>query len=163
MRRPVQSWPFAAAIASVALLAACSLPNVGLWDANGKADTGLYGEYGSRIVHGLVPYHDFSMEFPPGAIPPLAVPALPGSHYVVWFKLFELVCALAAVTAVAWALLDARPRKRLAAVLALVARRESREEARRALLAGVGVLVAVWLPFAALGPGGLKFSLQEQV
>jgi len=97
----------------VVLLAACSLPNVGLWDPNGKADTGLYSLYGGKIAHGHLPYRSgFSMEFPPGAIPPLAVPALPRSHYVPWFKAFELLCGLAAVAAVAFALAGA-PRRRL--------------------------------------------------
>jgi Glycosyltransferase family 87 len=76
------------------LLAACSLPWVGLWNPNGVADTGLYGLYGARIVHGLVPYRDFFMEFPPGAIPALALPALAGEHYVAWFKATEFVLAL---------------------------------------------------------------------
>ena len=35
------------------LVAACSLPNVGLWSAHGKADTGLYSLYGTRIAHEL--------------------------------------------------------------------------------------------------------------
>ena len=95
----------AIAVGWVVLLAACSLPNVGLWNPNGKADTGLYSLYGTRIAHGHLPYRSgFSMEFPPGAIPPLALPALPGSHYVPWFKGFALVYGLAAVAAVAFAL-----------------------------------------------------------
>lgn len=91
------------AIGAVLLFAACSLPNVGLWSGNGHADTGLYHLYGSRIVHGELPYRSgFSMEFPPGAIPALAVPALPGSHYVVWFHLFQFGCALAILGALAY-------------------------------------------------------------
>lgn len=212
------------ALGWAATLAACSMPNVGLWSPNGQADTGLYGLYGTRIVHGHLPYRAFSLEFPPGAIPPLAVPALPGSHYVVWFKLFDLACAFAAVAAVAWTLADARPRHRLGAVLAAAAapaalgpitlnsfdlwptalaawavaltvrerprwglallgaataaklypvllapallayvvRGRGRQEARRALAAGAAVVAAAFLPFAALAPGGLKYSLQEQ-
>src|SRR6266536_268118 len=100
----------------VVLLAACSLPSVGLWDPNGKADTGLYSLYGGKIAHGHLPYRSgFSMEFPPGAIPPLAVPALPRSHYVSWFKAFELLCGLAAVAAVAFALAGGRPLRRYGA------------------------------------------------
>jgi uncharacterized membrane protein len=214
----------AVAVGWAVTLAACSLPNVGLWDPHGKADTGLYGLYGSRIVHGHLPYRAFSMEFPPGAIPPLALPALPGSHFVVWFKLFELGCALAAVAAVAWTLAEAPPPRRYAAVLAAavapallgpitlnsfdlwpaalaawsvalvvrgrpgwglallgaatsaklyplllapalltdVALRDGPAALRRALPAGAAVVAAVFLPFAALAPGGLKFSLQEQ-
>lgn len=214
-----------AALGCLVFVAACSLPNVGLWDPNGKADTGLYSLYGGRIAHGHLPYRSgFSMEFPPGAIPPLAVPALPRSNYVPWFKAFELVCGLAAVAAVAFALGEATARRRYGAVLvtgaapaalgpitlnsfdlwpaalaawsvALVVRGRPRwglallgaaasaklypallapalltyvlrtaggREAKRAFLAGAGVVAAVFLPFAALAPGGLRFSLQEQ-
>jgi hypothetical protein len=91
------------AVGALVLLAACSLPNVGLWSGEGAADTGLYGLYGNRIANGELPYRSgFSMEFPPGAIPPLAAPALPGSHYVVWFHVFQVLCALAVVGALAY-------------------------------------------------------------
>jgi hypothetical protein len=98
----------------IVLVAACSLPNVGLWDGSGKADTGLYSLYGNRIVDGELPYRSgFSMEFPPGAIPALALPALPGSHYVSWFKAFGLLCGVAAIGAIAYA----RPRRPYRAVV----------------------------------------------
>jgi hypothetical protein len=107
-----------AAVGWVVLLAACSLPNVGLWNPNGKADTGLYSLYGGRIAHGHLPYRSgFSMEFPPGAIPALAVPALPRSHYVSWFKAFELLCGAAAIGAVAYALAGTPRRRRYGAVI----------------------------------------------
>ena len=48
------------------------------------------------------------------------------------------------------------------ALLTYVAHARGRREAERALLAGGAVLVAIFLPFAALAPGGLKYSLQEQ-
>jgi Glycosyltransferase family 87 len=213
------------AVGWVVLLAACSLPNVGLWNPNGKADTGLYSLYGSRIAHGRLPYRSgFSMEFPPGAIPPLALPALPRSNYVPWFKGFAFVYGLAAVAAVAFALAGTSARRRYGAVIvagvapaflgpiavnsfdlwpaalaawavALVVRghprwglallgaataaklypvllapalltyvmhARGRREMQRSLLAGAAVLVAIFLPFAALAPGGLKYSLQEQ-
>jgi hypothetical protein len=210
----------------VVLIATCALPNVGLLDANGKADTGLYSLYGGRIAHGHVPYRSgFSMEFPPGAIPALAIPALPRSNYVPWFKAFELVCAMAAVAAVAYALADADPLRRLGAVtvaaiapaalgpitlnsfdlwpaalagwaVALVLRgrprwglallgaataaklypallapalltyagqRYGRREMWRSLLVAAAVVVAVFAPFAAIAPGGLRASLQQQL
>jgi uncharacterized membrane protein len=82
-------------------LASCSLPYVGLWSGAGKADTGLYGQYGAQIADGHVPYRDFYIEFPPGALPALALPALPGSHYVAWFKALMLACGLGCVVVVA--------------------------------------------------------------
>jgi Glycosyltransferase family 87 len=106
------------AVGWVVLLAACSLPNVGLWNPNGKADTGLYSLYGGRIARGHLPYRSgFSMEFPPGAIPPLALPALPRSHYVPWFKGLAVVYGLAAVAAVAFALAGTSARRRYGAVV----------------------------------------------
>lgn len=78
-------------------LGCCSLPWVGLWDPNGVADTGLYSLYGIRMAHGLVPYRDFFIEFPPGSLPALVLPALPGSNYVVWFKVFEALCGAGTV------------------------------------------------------------------
>jgi hypothetical protein len=214
-----------AALGWVVLLAACSLPNVGLWSPDGKADTGLYSLYGGRIAHGHVPYRSgFSMEFPPGAIPALAVPAIPRSHYVSWFKAFELLCAAAAVGAVAFALADERALRRFGAVavagiapaalgpitlnsfdlwpsalaawavaltvrgrprwglallgaataaklypvllapalLTYVARERGRREAGRALLTAAAVVFVVFAPFAAVAPGGLRASLEQQ-
>jgi hypothetical protein len=197
------------AVGAVVLVAACSLPNVGLWSGSGKADTGLYGLYGGRIANGELPYRSgFSMEFPPGAIPPLAVPALPGSHYVVWFHLFELACALAVVGAVVYGSRGWRPvlvaavapafvgaialnafdlfpaalaawavaltlRGRAAWGMALLGAATAAKvypallapilfTTRRAAAIGVGVCAAIVLPFAALAPGGVAFSLREQ-
>src|SRR5207248_3568721 len=47
-------------------------------------------------------------------------------------------------------------------LLAYVVRERGARDARRALAAAVAVVAAVFLPFAALAPGGLKASLQEQ-
>jgi len=197
-------------------VAACSLPSVGLWSGKGAADTGLYRLYGEKLADGHVPYRaGFSLEFPPGALVPLTVPALPGGHYVVWFHVFEALCGVAAVGAVAYlrhaylpvlaaavspAVLgaitlnafDLWPAALTAWAIALSLRRHpgwgfallgaataaklypvllapvllvylGREQARRALLAGCAVLACAFLPFAVLGPGGLKFSVQQQL
>jgi hypothetical protein len=203
------------ALAVVVFAAACSLPSVGLWSASGKADTGLYRLYGEKVVDGHMPYRSgFSLEFPPGAIPAFAVPALPGSHYVVWFHLFQFACGVLAIGAVAYARRGTLPplvvavapaflgpitlnafdlwpaalsawavaftirgHPRLGAALlgaatgaklypALLAPAllsyPARRDALRAAVVGAVTAAAVFLPFAALAPGGLRFSLQEQ-
>jgi hypothetical protein len=209
------------------LLAACSLPWVGLWDPGGIADTGLYGLYGRRMAHGLVPYRDFSVEFPPGALLALVLPALPGAHYVVWFKALQLVFAggtiaflvaiVSRITASTWGLVTAvvlaavapallgaislnsfdywptllttaalaalladRPRTGFALLglataaklfpagllgvaLLYLLRHHPGRRWRPALAAYIGTIVVVFAPFAILGPGGVRFSLQTQL
>jgi hypothetical protein len=48
------------------------------WELVGDAvtDIPLYRTYGERVAAGLVPYRDFELEYPPGALPALVLPAL---------------------------------------------------------------------------------------
>jgi hypothetical protein len=39
-------------------------------------DTPVYQRYGNEIAHGHVPYRDFQLEYPPGALPMFALPGL---------------------------------------------------------------------------------------
>jgi hypothetical protein len=208
-------------------LLCCSLPWVGLWSPDGVADTGLYSLYGTRMAHGLVPYRDYFMEFPPGSLPALVLPALPGAHYVVWFKIFEALCGAGTIVCLAAILVRLRTTERctyaalalaavapavlgpitlnsfdywpallvtasvtalafdrrktgaallglataaklfpaglLALALLFVLRRSGRGGIRGAALAYVVAIVVVFLPFAILGPGGLRFSLRMQL
>ena len=45
----------------------------------GISDTVVYANYGERIATGDVPYRDFAVEYPPGALIPFVVPALVSS------------------------------------------------------------------------------------
>jgi hypothetical protein len=90
-----------------ALLLSLSLTDRGLWDERGVGDTGHYQQYGERVIDGELPYRDFYIEFPPAAVPVLALPALgPDDRYVRQFKALEslflaLTLVLLAVTLVA--------------------------------------------------------------
>jgi Glycosyltransferase family 87 len=70
-------------------------------------DTPVYQSYGDGVVHGKVPYRDFEVEYPPGALPTFVLPAVgsPSAHgYRSRFDLLMLVCGIGAVAAVAAAL-----------------------------------------------------------
>jgi hypothetical protein len=89
--------------------ASASLPSVGLFDEEQVGDTPAYAGYGDAIVDGEVPYRDFYVEYPPGALPVFVVPALGDRDgYATRFKILALVLGAALVACVAWALAIAR-------------------------------------------------------
>ena len=205
-------------------LVTCLLPRYGLGAR--ALDTSLFRLWSDRMLDGRIPYRDFSLEYPPGALPAFAIPGLLPGDYGFWFKAFQALCGATAVGAVAYAgetlglrgkglwlaigfaalaplalgplvliRFDLWPTA-LAAVglaailrgrnglgfgalalgtaaklfpfvlvplgLLYVLRREGRASARRALVWFVAVLDVVVLPFALLGPGGLRFSVVQQ-
>jgi hypothetical protein len=86
-------------------------------------DTPTYQSYGDAMVAGMVPYRDFPLEYPPGALPVFAVPSLLDSgDYRRTFGWLMAVCGGATVLLAAAALLalGAGP-IRLTAALAFVA------------------------------------------
>jgi hypothetical protein len=80
-----ESWPLrrappraiAVAVAGLAaFLLSWALLHVGFYERDQVRDTPLYQSYGDRVVDGQVPYRDFAVEYPPGALPTFVVPAL---------------------------------------------------------------------------------------
>ena len=70
-------------------------------------DTPTYERYGSAMVDGQVPYRDFALEYPPGALPVFAIPALgdPSSEtYRVRFEALMAFFGQAMIVALAVAL-----------------------------------------------------------
>jgi len=214
-------------IGVVLFTAAGAFPNVGLFDSKREGDAKLYQTYGKNIKAGEIPYRDFYFEYPPGAVPMMALPALgPDNGYIrrskeLQWLLGAITIALVAATLhllgvsrrrlyLATALLGLAPvafgyvtftrfdfwpvALTAAAIAALVGRRDllalaflgaataakiypavvlplallvtlRRHGPRRALSAlgvYVGVMAAIVLPFAALAPGGVGFSLYTQ-
>jgi len=89
----------AAALGSALFVVACALPWIGLFQ--GHIDTSIFQHYGDSILDGRVPYRDFSLEYPPGALPAFAVPSLgPARDYDTWFMAFEAACGLVTVALV---------------------------------------------------------------
>jgi hypothetical protein len=85
---------------------ACAAAYGGLFSHAYPGDTSVYADYGRALVdHGRVPYRDFYDEYPPGAVPVFALPAIVwNAHYVLAFKLWMTACAVGFTTCAAWIL-----------------------------------------------------------
>src|SRR2546426_4996530 len=91
-------------------------------------DTPVYQRYGDAIAHGQVPYRDFAVEYPPGALPAFALPALGHAEPAAfgrYRRVFEALmwacgAAILLVTATSLRLLEADGRRTMA-VLAFLA------------------------------------------
>ncbi len=65
-----------AGIALAVFLAAWVGTHFGFYRHGQIRDTPVYQRYGDAMVAGKVPYRDFSLEYPPGALPVFAIPSL---------------------------------------------------------------------------------------
>ena len=100
----------AAAFAAIALFViAWTLLHVGFYKHRQLIDTPVYQRYGNAIADGEVPYRDFGVEYPPGALPVFALPGLaePGRNQEVStgfrrsFETLMWLCGAAALAAMA--------------------------------------------------------------
>jgi len=145
------------------------VPDGGLFRAARFRDVHLYGGFAHSVFAGHVPYRDFFMEYPPGALAVFLPPQLFGSgHYNAAFKTLMTLCG--AVTIVVLALLLVRlgaTRGRLWAALGLFALSPialgpislNTYDAWPALLTVVALaLLLAALPVAAFAVLGLAFA-----
>jgi hypothetical protein len=100
----------AAAFVAIALfVVSWTLLHVGFYTHKQILDTPVYQRYGNAIADGKVPYRDFDLEYPPGALPMFALPGLaePGHDQDVTpgfrraFETFMWLCGAAALFAMA--------------------------------------------------------------
>jgi hypothetical protein len=104
-------------------LAACAVPDGGLFRAARFRDVHIYQGYAERFLDGALPYRDVFVEYPPGAfavfMPPTAFGA---SHYNAAFKSLMALCGVATILLVALVLVElGASRGRLAASVGLLA------------------------------------------
>ncbi|HXH97517.1 MAG TPA: glycosyltransferase 87 family protein [Gaiellaceae bacterium] len=75
-----------------------------------RGDVAFYENWGSWLAGHRVPYRDFALEYPPGALPTFALPPYLRklffyySTYDFWFRVLLLAIGLASLFAMAWAL-----------------------------------------------------------
>ena len=80
-------------------LASLTVLHWGFYQHNLILDTVEYHRYGNAIVHGHVPYRDFAVEYPPGALPTFVVPALAYAGFGFYNRAFQILMALCGVGA----------------------------------------------------------------
>jgi hypothetical protein len=67
---------WAAAFAIVLFALSWTVLHHGFYEHRQIIDTPVYQHYGNLIADGKVPYRDFELEYPPGALPMFALPGL---------------------------------------------------------------------------------------
>jgi hypothetical protein len=104
--RTQSGWKLPALLAAVVFLVSCTFAYGGLLSHARPGDTTSYSKYGRALVHDhRIPYRDFYDEYPPGAVPVFALPAiLWDAHYVLLFKLWMAACGVGFLACAAWIL-----------------------------------------------------------
>jgi Glycosyltransferase family 87 len=146
----------------LAVLAASTALTPGVWRTS-DTDVSLYAHYGSRVVAGDIPYRDFFVEYPPGSLAPMTLPAAMTTHRHTYGLLFvvemlvllALTIAATAATASAAGLRGARLLLAIvpaaAAPLLLGAVAVQRFDLLAALLTTIGLWAAVRDRWASAG------------
>ena len=113
----------AALLALPIFLAACAVPDGGLFRAARFRDLHIYQGYAERFLHGDLPYRDVFVEYPPGAFAVFMPPtALGEEHYNALFKVLMALCGAATIVLAALVLVElGATRRRLFVSLGLLA------------------------------------------
>ncbi len=120
-----RAFAVAATLAALVLfLVAWGVLHHGYFTRHPIVDTPVYERYGSAMADGKLPYRDFAVEYPPGALPVFVVPALGDVSFDTFRVRFETLMALlgeAMIVCVAIALVAlGAGRKRLLGALGFV-------------------------------------------
>ena len=91
--RRVVYWALAVLLVSLTLL------HFGFYQHHLILDTVEYHRYGQAMVHGDVPYRDFKVEYPPGALPVFALPAVGDPEFSLFHREFQVLMGLLAAGA----------------------------------------------------------------
>jgi len=125
--RPADAgFAFVATLVAIALfLVSWAVLHRGYFTHHPIVDTPVYEKYGSAMDAGKMPYRDFALEYPPGALPVFLIPAVGDAGQETFRVRFEALMALfgeAMVVCVAFALIAlGAGRARVLGALGLVA------------------------------------------
>jgi uncharacterized membrane protein len=97
----------AALVASPVYVAACAVPDGGLFRAARFRDVHVYQGYAEQFLHGALPYRDVFVEYPPGAFAVFMPPTVFGAaHYNAAFKSLMALCGVATLALLALVLAE---------------------------------------------------------
>lgn len=102
-----ESWPVWLAVAAPVYLVSCVVGVGGLTTTKPWGDVGQYELYARKLLDGVIPYADFSIEYPPGALLVFVPPALVtdgSTAYLMAFKVLMAGFGLVALGVTAWTL-----------------------------------------------------------
>jgi hypothetical protein len=113
----------AAALAIPVFIAACAIPDGGLFRAARFRDVHIYQGYAESLLHGALPYRDVFVEYPPGAFAVFLPPTVFGAeHYNAAFKTLMALCGVATIVLAALVLAElGASRRRVYAAVGLLA------------------------------------------
>jgi hypothetical protein len=80
--------------AVVVFIASLTVLHWGFYQHNLILDTVEYHRYGVAMMHGHVPYRDFGVEYPPGALPVFLAPAIGHDGFRLYNQEFQILMAL---------------------------------------------------------------------
>jgi uncharacterized membrane protein len=83
--------------AAAVFLVAWGLVHRWFWAHGAIVDWPTYKAYGEQMKAGAVPYRDFAVEYPPGALPVFLVPSLVGGDYASTFAWLMAACGVVLV------------------------------------------------------------------
>jgi Glycosyltransferase family 87 len=100
-----RAWPFVAAAGVCLFLVSWWVLHQGFYERDQIVDLPVYEKYGEWMTQGRVPYRDFSVEYPPAALPAFVLPALGDGDSETYRRRFEgLMAAFGALAVVGVAL-----------------------------------------------------------
>jgi hypothetical protein len=83
--------------AAAVFLASLTVLHWGFYQHNLILDTVEYHRYGNAMLDGQVPYRDFGVEYPPGALPVFAAPAIGHDGFSLYNREFQILMALCGI------------------------------------------------------------------
>ena len=87
------------AAAAAVFVLACTFGRGGIASITSAGDIAYYLRVADKVLAGGIPYHDFYLEYPPGALPAFLLPSVWESHYATLFAALMAACGLGALVA----------------------------------------------------------------